>query len=320
MLRSACPEWVSSEHLRQADGVSRVTISKRIKKLQTLGYPVESSPGKGYRLTGEPEPLNAEDLESRLAGIPLYQFPFSLKQETGSTNDDLRVLAEQGAPEGTVLFSERQMEGRGRRGRSWFATAGDALQFSLLLRPPVPPGRGTLIPLLAAAAVYRALTSLGIDGVGIKWPNDVLIDGKKVCGILCEMSVSLEGIDYALLGMGLNVSTAAGDFPAELQESACSLRSATGKTWDRAEVWVRILQETATLVQMLWKGDTESILEEWKEGAVTPGQEVDVTLGDGTVASGKAGGVTPEGALILTLKDGSERVFHSGEVSLRPRP
>jgi len=318
LLRESSPGWVSSEVLRQGDGVSRVTISKRVQKLQGLGYKIESSTRKGYRLLGEPNDLHADDLKARLAGTDFYATPFILKQETGSTNDDLRKLAEEGAPEGTVLFSERQREGRGRRGRTWYSQPGDSLLFSILLRPPFPPGQGTLIPLLAATAVYRALTSMGIDNVGIKWPNDVLIEDKKVCGILCEMSVSLEGIEYALLGMGLNVSTPAGDFPEELQSIACSLNSATGKQWDRADVMVQILEDMAHLIQQLWDGDTASILEGWKEGAVTPGQQVDVTLGDGSRVSGQARGVTQEGALVLKLNDGSERVFHSGEVSVRP--
>ncbi len=298
-------------------GVSRVTVSKRVRTLQSLGYRIESSPGKGYRLQEEPQAIVAEDVQARLSGSTLYQHPFVIKTETGSTNDDLKALAEQGAPEGTVVFSERQHQGRGRRGRPWFAAPGDALQFSLLLRPPLPPGQGTLIPLLAATAVYRALTSLGICGVGIKWPNDVLIDGKKVCGILCEMSVSLEGIDYALLGMGLNVATRAEDFPEELKPLACSLVSAAGQEWDRSEVWVAILKEIAGLVERLWAGDASAILEGWREGAVTPGQQVNVILSDESVVSGLALGVTREGALRLELQDGSERVFHSGEVSLR---
>lgn len=319
LLREARPDWVSSRVLRQADGVSRVTVSKRVRTLQSLGYRIESSPGKGYRLQEEPQAIVAEDVQARLSGSTLYQHPFVIKTETGSTNDDLKALAEQGAPGGTVVFSERQLQGRGRRGRTWFATPGDALQFSLLLRPPLPPGQGTLIPLLAAAGVHRAFHRLGVQGSGIKWPNDVLLNGKKVCGILCEMSVSLEGIDYALLGMGLNVATPAEAFPEELRPLACSLASSTGADWDRTQVWVTVLQEIEALVHPLWAGDVTAVLDAWREGAVTPGQTVDLTRADGAVVSGLALGVTGEGALRLRMADGTEQVFHSGEVSLRPQ-
>jgi BirA family biotin operon repressor/biotin-[acetyl-CoA-carboxylase] ligase len=316
-LRDSSPEWISGEVLRRQSGVSRVTISKRIAKLQNLGYQIESSTRKGYRLLAEASVLNAEDLEHRLQGSSLYQHPFVIKHETGSTNDDLRALALEGAPEGTVVVSERQFQGRGRRGRSWFAEAGDALLFSILLRPPVPPGQGTLIPLLAATAVYRALCRLGVKDVQIKWPNDVLLCGKKVCGILCEMSVSLEGIEYAMLGLGLNVSTTESRFPEEIREIACSLASATGRSWERPVVLTAVLEEMELLIHALWQGDRDEILEGWREGAVTPGQDITVTLADGSSVQGQALGVNDEGALRLWLPDGTEQVFHSGEVTLR---
>ena len=316
-LREAQPDWVTSEFLRAREEVSRAAISKRIRKLTDLGYDIESSPRKGYRLLAEPSDLTAADLKGLLASSTMYQHPFELLPETGSTNDVLRVRAEEGAPEGTVVLAERQHQGRGRRGRSWIGEPGDSLLFSVLLRPPVPPGQGTLIPLLAATAVYRALGEMGVEGVGIKWPNDVLIHGRKVCGILCEMSVSLEGIDYAILGMGINVSTDPDSFPEEFREVACSLTSSTGKDFSRRDVWVAILKHLETLVKQLWSGDRAGILEAWREGAVTPGQAVDMHLADGSVVSGTAVGLTEEGALTVDLDDGTRRIFHSGEVSLR---
>lgn len=317
-LRS-CPEaWVSGELLGQDAGISRAAVSKRIRKLQSLGYTIESRSRKGYRLMSEPQDLRPEHLAIALRDLSFYQHPFHIHQETGSTNDDVRRLAESGAPEGTVVFSERQEIGRGRRGREWFAAPGEALLFSLLLRPPIPPGQGTLIPLLAATAVYRALRRLGVEDVGIKWPNDVLIGNRKLCGILCEMSVTLEGIEFAILGMGLNVSTPEDRFPEDLRETACSLRSATGSSWDRKQVWVAVLEELEPLIQDLWSGHVESVLQGWREGAVTPGQHIQVTCADGSTVKGEALGVTGEGALRLLKEDGTEQVFHSGEVTLRP--
>ena len=317
-LREASPGWVSGQELGREAGVSRAAISKRIRKLLAQGFEVESSPRKGYRLLRADVRLTPGEMARGLATCRFYRHPFHIKEVTQSTNDDLRVLAEQGAPEGTVVFAEVQRAGRGRRGRSWFSRPGDAVQFSLLLRPPIRPGEGTLIPLMAATAVYRTLRNLGVEGVEIKWPNDVLIEGRKVCGILCEMSVSLEGIEYAMLGVGLNVSTPEEAFPPELRDAACSLVSATGKPWSRPQVWLEILKELAPLIDLLWKGEREEILEGWRQGAVSPGQEVELRSANGDVTRGRVQGVNEEGALQLLLPDGTLRTFHSGEVSLRP--
>jgi BirA family biotin operon repressor/biotin-[acetyl-CoA-carboxylase] ligase len=317
ILREARPEWVTSDVLREREAVSRTAISKRIRKLIDLGYQIETRSRKGYRLVEEPSELCAKDVELLLGDSAFYHHPFEIVPEAGSTNSLLRERAEQGAPEGTVVLAERQREGRGRRGRSWEGTPGESLLFSVLLRPSVPPGQGTLIPLLAATAVYRALRELGVQDVGIKWPNDVLIRGRKVCGILCEMSVSMEGIDYAILGMGINVGTETDQFPEAFRDTACSLHSSTGLNWSRREVWVCVLKHLERLLLDFRDGDPQGILEAWKEGAVTLGQQVDVHLADGTTVAGRAVGVNHEGALILELRDGTQRVFHSGEVSLR---
>ncbi len=315
-LRRAEPEWVSSEVLRHPSGVSRAAISKQIKVLQGLGYEIESSPRKGYRLIRDPDSLREEVMRAFLQGTRFAVGEYVYKEVTGSTNDDIRLLAREGAPEGSMVLSEVQETGRGRRGRPWFGRAGDSLQFSVLLRPPLSPQDATLLPLLAATAIYRALCQLGVDGVEIKWPNDVLIRGRKVCGILCEMSVDMEGIQYAMLGMGMNVNTPGERFPRELWEIACSLASETGRSWRRSEVLAAVLHQMETLIEQTWRGESSGILSGWREGAVTLGRRVNVEMGNGTFLQGTAEDVNGQGALMVRDDAGELHTLYSGEVSL----
>ncbi|MDF3129622.1 biotin--[acetyl-CoA-carboxylase] ligase [Kiritimatiellaeota bacterium B1221] len=318
-LRQSGAEWVSSEQLRQPSGVSRAAISKQIKGLQALGYEIESSTRKGYRLLEDPDGLEAEMILPQLAGTRFTKGAYQYREVVDSTNDEIRSLAEAHAAEGSLVVAEVQEKGRGRRGRSWLGRAGDSLQFSVLLRPPLRPQDATLIPLLAATSVYRALKKCGVEDVGIKWPNDVLMGGRKLCGVLCEMSVDMEGIQYAMLGMGLNVNTSADQFPEEIREIACSLASETGKTWRRSDLLVAILAELDAQLALAWAGDASAILDGWREGALTPGKRVRVQMPNDTVLSGVAEDVNAQGALLLRDDEGKLHTLHSGEVSLGTR-
>jgi BirA family biotin operon repressor/biotin-[acetyl-CoA-carboxylase] ligase len=315
-LREVSPEWVSSEVLREPSGVSRAAISKQIKRLVAMGYDIESSPRKGYRLVAERDSLDGEIMIPRLAGTRFGAAGYTYKQVTDSTNDDVRTLAREGAAEGVMVVAEIQEAGRGRLGRKWFGRAGDCLQMSLLLRPPLVPQEAGLIPLLAAAAVYRGLTGLGLEGVGIKWPNDVLVDGMKICGILCEMSVDMDGIEFALLGMGMNINTPAHVFPDELKGQACSMASVSGTVWNRSQVMEAVLREVESLVSQVWSGNRQGVLDMWREGAVTLGRRITVTQGNGATLEGIAENITDNGALMLRDGDGKSHVLYSGEVSL----
>jgi len=318
-LKEHAPDWVSSEVLRQPTGVSRAAISKQIRKLTALGYEIESSPRKGYRLVREPDRLSEDVLRPWLEGTRFANGRHRFLELTESTNDDARSLAREGAPEGSSVFSEAQEKGRGRQGRKWHSRAGDTLLGSVLLRPPLRPQEATLLPLVAATAICRALHEMGMNEAGIKWPNDVLINGRKVCGILCEMSVDMDGIEFAVLGFGVNVHTPASAFPPELQEIACSLASVTGRSWNRPELAGRILRELDRLLTLTYSGKRDQVIEEWRQGSVTLGQDVTITRADGHQQHGVAEDVDGAGALMVRSPDGTLQTFHSGEVSLRPR-
>lgn len=320
-LRRSAGQWVSGETLRQSAGISRMAISKQIRRLVGLGYEIESSPRRGYRLQREPEALDAESMRPRLAGTRFAGGMWEWKQRTESTNDDARALALAGAPEGSVVVADAQERGRGRRGRVWVGGgAGDSLLFSVLLRPPIEPRMGGLLPLLASVALERALAGLGLRGVGIKWPNDVLAGGRKLCGILCEMSLDMDRIESAVLGIGLNVNAGEGDFPEEIRAVACSMRSLGGRTWSRAAVLEAVLRELDGLLTQAWTEGFSGVLDAWRSASVTLGKVVCVTMPDGSRVEGVAEDVAEDGALVLRTGQGGIRRLHSGEILLGPRP
>jgi BirA family biotin operon repressor/biotin-[acetyl-CoA-carboxylase] ligase len=200
-LREAAPGQVSGEVLAGRLGVSRVAVGKQVSALRALGYGIEARPGAGYRLAGVPDSA----LPTEVA--PLLQDPFWVRveggSETASTNDDARVLARAGVPEGTVVVAASQTRGRGRLGRAWSSPSGGAY-FSAVLRPGVAPVDATTLPLVVGVGIARGLESLGV-GATLKWPNDVLLDEGKVAGVLLELSAEADRVEWVIVGVGLNV-------------------------------------------------------------------------------------------------------------------
>jgi len=318
-LRAAQGGWVTGETLREPFGVSRVAISKQIRGLKDRGYLIESVTRKGHRLLAEPDDLSPEILYPMLAGTRFANGTIRRLDVTGSTNDDAKELAQAGAVEGSLVLAEFQEKGRGRRGRSWFCRQGESILASMVLRPPLGPAKCGLLPLLTAVAIREALTALGVEGVGIKWPNDILVRGRKLAGILCEINTDFDRVSYAVVGFGLNVHTTPDAFPEEVRDIACSLRDVTGKVWRRRDVLAEILRRMHLLLDALWAERTEVILEKWRAGNVTLGHTVRVAMPDGTVLSGVAEDLDETGALRLREADGGLRTLSSGEISLGPR-
>lgn len=319
LLRASAPEWVSGEVLRRSDAVSRVMISKRIRRLVEEGYVIESSPRKGYRLVFEPDIPTAARMLPLLQGTRFAVGEWQWTERSSSTNDDVRRMALAGAPEGSVAVADVQEAGRGRRGRAWFGAPGASLAFSLLLRPPIEPRRSTLLPLLAAVGVHSALQKLGLRDIGIKWPNDILAGDRKLCGILCEMSLDMDRIESAAMGIGLNVNTLPGDFPTDIRGIACSLAMVSGRRWNRCEVLAVILRELDVLLEEAWNKGFEEMLQRWRAGSVTLGRRIEVVRGDGSLLEGVTEDIGPEGALLLRDDAGLRHTLHSGEVSLGKR-
>lgn len=315
-LRAHGGGGVSGAELSHQLGVSRAAVWARIQELRGLGYEIEASPHAGYRLRRVPDVLHADDLLARLPEPRVVGRDIRVFQETASTNDSVDKLGRDGVAEGIVVFAEKQTRGRGRMGREWISPAGKGLWFSLLLRPPWPPQSATWITIAAANALARAIQSQTGLAPRIKWPNDILVDGKKVCGVLTELAAEIDTIKHIVLGIGVDVNLEAADLPPELREIATSLRLALGEMVHRSDLAAEILTQLEFEYQRLLKGDFASVAEEWEERCSTLGKTVSIQQG-GRTLSGRAEALDGQGALLVRTQHGHlERVL-GGDVTTR---
>jgi BirA family biotin operon repressor/biotin-[acetyl-CoA-carboxylase] ligase len=315
-LRAAEGEPVSGTDLAERLGVSRAAIWARIEELRSLGYEIDANPHDGYRLRGSPDVLHADDLLASLSGTPTIGRDIRVFEETTSTNDVADKLGRDGVKEGVVVLAEKQTKGRGRLGRNWVSLRGKGLWFSVLLRPPLPPQSATRITIASATAMVRALRASTGLACEVKWPNDLLIHGKKLCGILTEMAAELESIKHVVLGIGLNVNFDSNDFPPEIRQIATSLKIETGRAFRRCEIAAAILRELDMDYRRILKGDFESIANEWEAACTTIGHNIEIASGNRVIA-GRAESLDSEGALLLRTEHGRLERIIGGDVTLK---
>ncbi len=314
-LRAAGDHGVSGAELSQQLGISRAAIWARIEELRACGYDISASPHHGYRLVSVPDVLHADDLLSRLGATRVVGRDIRVFQETTSTNDVVERLARDRVKEGVVVFAESQTQGRGRLGRKWISPAGRGLWFSALLRPDLRPQAATRLTIAAAVSLARAIRVQSGIGVEIKWPNDILIGGKKVAGILTEMHAELDHIQYLILGVGLDVNVKATEFPAELRAVASSLFIEAGHPLDRAALGAAVLRELDRDYERLCSGQFEVVADEWEAQCGTLGHQVLIELG-GRRLQGRAESLDADGALLLRTQHGHLERVTGGDVTL----
>ena len=288
-------------------------VTERIEELRRLGYDIEFTPHLGFRLRGVPDLLHADDLISRLSHPRIIGRDIRVFHETSSTNDVVEKLARDGVREGVVVFAESQTKGRGRLGRRWLSPAGQGLWFSVLLRPNLPPASVTQLTIASATAVARAISRQTGLTPQIKWPNDILLGGKKVVGILTELSAELDQVRHVILGVGVDVNLTA--FPMEISEVATSLALTAGRPFPRAEIATAILQELETDYARVGQGDFAILAEEWERQCVTLGHRVQIHIGD-RVLSGRAESLDTDGALLLRSDYGHLERIVGGDVRI----
>jgi BirA family biotin operon repressor/biotin-[acetyl-CoA-carboxylase] ligase len=313
-LRSTGDKPVSGADLSSHLGVSRAAVWARVEELRSLGYEIEASPHLGYRLVGVPDVLHADDLISRLGKTRVIGRDIRVFQETTSTNDIIEKFARDGVKEGVVVFAESQTKGRGRLGRKWASPARKGLWFSVLLRPDMRPHETTQLTVASATALRRAIqaqTSLEPD---IKWPNDILVCGRKVAGILTEMNAEVDRVKYVIVGIGVDVNLNSRDFPPELKKSATSLKIETGKAVPRAELAVNILRELDIDYQRVCANDFDEVAEEWEKHCATIGEEVVIRTGPREIR-GRAESLAEDGALLLRTEHGRPERIVGGDVT-----
>ncbi len=314
-LRNAGGGAVSGADLSQRLGISRAAIWARIDELRKLGYDIEAGPHFGYRLIDSPDALHADDLVARLGKTKVVGRDIRVFEETTSTNDIIEKLARDGVKEGAVVFAESQTKGRGRLGRKWMSPTKKGLWFSVLLRPDLRPMQTTQLTVAAATALARAIRiETGIKPE-IKWPNDILIKGRKVAGILTELNAELDHVKYIILGVGVDVNLNAGEFPTELRSIATSLKVEGDKTISRPALAVAILRELDRDYARIGDGEFAAVADEWESQCTTLGQNVAIRIGDRRIR-GRAESLSAEGALLLRTEHGHLESIIGGDVSL----
>jgi BirA family biotin operon repressor/biotin-[acetyl-CoA-carboxylase] ligase len=315
-LRSADGEPVGGADLAQQLGVSRAAIWARIEELRSLGYEIDANPHDGYRLRSSPDVLHADDILASLPGAQAIGRDIRVFEETTSTNDVADKLGRDGVKEGVVVLAEKQTKGRGRLGRNWVSLRGKGLWFSVLLRPPLPPQFATQLTIASATAMVRALRASTGVACEVKWPNDLLIRGKKVCGILTEMAAELDSIKHVVLGIGVNVNFDPNDFPPEIRKIATSLKIESGRAFRRCEIVAAILHELDADYRRILRGDFESIANEWEAACTTIGHNIEIASGNRVIA-GRAESLDSEGALLLRTEHGRLERIIGGDVTLK---
>ena len=309
------PDGVSGAELAEQLKISRAAVWSRIEELRRLDYDIEASPHFGYRLVSSPDALHADDLLARLGKTKVIGRDIRVFEQTTSTNDVIEKLARDGVKEGVVVFAESQTKGRGRLGRKWISPAHKGLWFSILLRPDLRPQETTQLTVASATALRRAIQSETGLKPEIKWPNDILIGGKKVAGILTELSAELDKVRYVILGIGIDVNLDAGEFPAELKKIATSLKIEAGETISRAELATAILRELDEDYSRICGGKFSAVADEWEENCVTIGKNVTVQIGERKIR-GRAELLDDDGALLLRTEHGHLERITGGDVTL----
>lgn len=316
LLRRCPEEYLSGEEISRQLEVSRTAIWKHMQTLKQAGYQIEAHPRQGYRLKNLPDLLLPYVIRDTLNTKVMGQGEIYYFSEIDSTNNEGKKQANLGCVEGSIVLAEEQKGGRGRLARGWFSPKGKGIWLSIILRPPFNPYDAPKCTLMAAVAVTKAIRSMTQVECGIKWPNDILYQGKKLVGILTEMSAEIDAINHVVIGMGINVNIGEHEFPDELQSIATSLSMIRGEEISRLTLLNGILGELEVVYNQVVQNGFIPMLNEWRELSVTLGQQVDV-VGSGRNFSGTAIDIDQDGALLVQTEQCLEKVL-AGDVSIRP--
>ena len=307
-------DYVSGQELCNKFGVSRTAVGKAINGLKAAGYEIEAIQNRGYKLVSAPDVMSAGEIKSMLntqwAGQEVYYF-----DSIDSTNTKAKELAETGHPSGTLVVADQQIAGKGRRGRSWESPSGSGIFMTLMLKPEMNPNNASMLTLVAALAVGRAIQEVTGVNAQIKWPNDIVLNGKKVCGILTEMSAQFDYINHIVIGIGINVHNR--EFSEEISHMASSLMlECDGRTFHRAEIIAKTMEHFEHYYEIFMATeDLSALVNEYNSMLVNLHKIVKV-LDPKEPFEGKAMGITPRGELVVDTWE-SRKMVSSGEVSVR---
>lgn len=305
---------VSGEQLGRRFHISRTAVWKHVNELRRIGYEVDSSPKTGYSFVKSPDLVIPEEitpgLHTRIMGRRILYL-----EEVASTQDEAGEAARSGVEEGVVVISERQTRGRGRKGRLWASPSREGVYFSAILRPNLRPSQIVQIPLIAGVAVCKGIRRVTPLEPRIKWPNDITIDGRKVAGILAEMSCDMDTVDHIVVGIGVNVNTQCSLLPDPAREIATSLAEKCGEYVSRVKLVQSILTELDALYSTFLASGFNALRGEWKAMDNTIGSWVEVRDVNDEIR-GKALDIDGEGFLLVRKENGDVKKIISGDVSL----
>lgn len=312
IFRARAQTYISGEQLSQELNMSRTAVWKHVNALRALGYHVEAITSVGYKLVASPSLLLPLEIKNGLK-TDYIGHNIHWEYEVASTNTIASQLADQGATEGTIVVSEGQKQGRGRMGRTWISQPEMGIYFSLILRPKFAPIKASCLTFMSAIAVAEALEqSLGIQAQ-IKWPNDVMIHGKKVAGILTELRAEIDTIHYIVVGIGINANNK--KFPKPLQGKVTSLALEAHQNVSRVKIVQTLLQTLERWYRIVLNEDTERTFARWRELSCTLGNRVEVNVGD-EILRGVAARLGADGSLYVNLDSGEERQILTGDVTM----
>ena len=310
ILLEANDSFVSGEYISEQLGITRAAIWKRMAKLKEQGYVIESVTKKGYKLISYPNILTKELIELGMKTIFIGK-NVEVLETIDSTNDYAKKIANNSF-DGNLIISLEQVKGKGRRGRQFHSSKGDGIYLSIILKPQIEPNKAPFITSLAGAALVKAFDKFNIKG-SIKWPNDILINGKKIAGILTEMSADIELIEYIILGVGINVDTM--NFPTEIKDIASSL-ILEGYQISKLELIWAFVYEFEKLYMHYLKGETNEVIDILNNNSSIIGKQINVHYLD-KIESALAVRINEDGALIIKTKDNQFKELNSGEISIR---
>ncbi|MBM4325270.1 MAG: biotin--[acetyl-CoA-carboxylase] ligase [Deltaproteobacteria bacterium] len=315
LLKKNALTFLSGEELSHRLKVSRTAIWKRIRHLRSLGYEIEASTRSGYRLVQSPDILAPPEvkplLKTKWLGKTIHYF-----HALDSTNSKAYDLANRGAEEGEIVIAESQTKGKGRLGRNWFSPPYLNLYLSVILRPEISPHQAPLITLMAAVATAEAIEkSSGLRPL-IKWPNDILLNGRKMAGLLNEIKSETDRIHFIILGIGVNLNIDEKMFPKEIRSIATSMKREMGEGVSRKDFLASLLRGLEQWYTVFLKEGGNVILESWRRWAQIKGRRVKMTSFGETIA-GRAIDVDSDGALIIETKRGERKRVVAGDVEYR---
>ena len=313
LLRAHKGKPVSGQEISGRFGVSRTAVWKAIEALRAEGYVIKSSPRLGYELAEEPDVLGPTGITAIAAGAG-YLDEGRFYHQVDSTNSEAKRYAEEHPGQSALFVAEEQTSGRGRLGRQWMSEQGKGLYLSLLIRPEIEPSKATLVTQIAAVATVEAVEAVTGLAAQIKWPNDLIVEGKKVCGILAELSAEMTAVNYLVVGIGINVNQS--EFPEEIQEKASSLLALSGRKIDRQTLLKEVVARFGHYLGALQDDEVlERMHQVYRLKSATLGKEVRLLGKEERTA--RVLDITKEGELLVIYPNGERERIHFGEVSVR---